>query len=78
MHFSSGSNGARTIKLSVQQMVVTTSLTANVATMLIQDHHDETARFLIDDRVVDTKPYLPGASSYTSTGTPINGISFYQ
>lgn len=59
-------------------MVATTSLTANAATMLIQEHHDETARLLIDGRAVDTKPFLPRASSYTSTGTPVNGSSFYQ
>ncbi|KAJ9708068.1 hypothetical protein PVL29_000229 [Vitis rotundifolia] len=59
-------------------MVATTSLTANAATMLIQEHHDETARLLIDDRAVETKPFLPRASSYTSTGTAVNGSIFYQ
>ena len=59
-------------------MVAASPFTANAATMLIQEHHDETTRLLIDDRAVETKPFLTRASSYNSTGTAVNASSFYQ
>lgn len=59
-------------------MVAAAPLTAKAATMLIQEHHDETTRLLMEDRAVNTKPFLSRASSYTSTGTAVNGSTFYQ
>lgn len=63
---------------SAMAAAAATSMSANAAALLIQEQYDETARLLFDERAVETKPFLPRASSYTSAATAVNGSNFYQ